>query len=146
MDANVSFGSSELKKRIPYDDESCYLISFVYPTFPEEIFFWSKSLGRQKKLTLAGAGSHAKAEFTDSLYREIKKRKDEYDGSEMGEVFISLDPIDNQLSINIPIKKGAQIGHSIIESIPEIRVLKGSKTYVPHGWSTEHDLDFYTSC
>ena len=51
MDANVSFGSSELKKRIPYDDESCYLISFVYPTFPEEIFFWSKSLGRQKKLT-----------------------------------------------------------------------------------------------
>ena len=138
MDADDYFGTYALKKRIPYDDENCYLAIFTYHTDPKEIFFWSKISGTQKKLVLAGAGRHTKANFIDDIYRDIRYRRSAYDGGEMGEVFISIDPIDNQLTISIPIKKGARIGHSIIESIPEIRVLKDNITYAPHGWSTEY--------
>ena len=117
IDEDEGFSSTVLQRRIPYDDESCYLVNFVYPNNPDKICFWSKLWGKQRTLTLSSAFSQAKADFIDGLYREIKYRigrGGEYD------IFISIDPYDKQLSISIPIKKGAYIGASILESIPEI--------------------------
>ena len=88
---------------------------------------------------MSGASSYDKADFIDELYREIKYRigrGGEYD------IFISIDPYDKQLSINIPIKKGARIGTSILESIPEIRVMKGNTTYVATGWAKSGSHDY----
>ena len=53
-----------------------------------------------------------------------------------------MDPTDNQLSISVPIKKGACIGASILESIPEIRVMRGDTTYVATGWARSGELSY----
>ena len=125
IDVDEPFSAGTLRRRIPYDDESCHLANFVYPSNPNKICFWSKHRNEQKTLTLSDASPHEKANFIDELYREIKHRigrGGEYD------IFISIDPTDNQLSISVPIKKGACIGASILESIPEIRVMRGDTT------------------
>ena len=139
IDKDEAFTDEALRRRIPYDNESCHLVNFVYPNNPDKICFWSKLRNKQKTLTLSGADSHAKADFIDELYREIKHRigrGGEYD------IFISLDPTDNQLSISVPIKKGACIGASILESIPEIRVMRGDTTYVATGWAKSGSHDY----
>ena len=127
IDKDEAFSPTVLQRRIPYDDESCYLVNFLYPDNPDKICFWRKYNNVQKTLTLSSASSYDKADFIDELYREIKARigrSGDYD------IFISIDPTDNQLSISVPIKKGACIGASILESIPEIRVMRGDTTYV----------------
>ena len=132
IDEDESFSPTVLQRRIPYDDESCYLVNFLYPNRPDKICFWRKYNNVQKTLTLSSASSYDKADFINELYREIKHRigrGGDYD------IFISIDPTDNQLSISVPIKKDACIGTSILESIPEIRVMRGDTTYVATGWS-----------
>ena len=107
IDKYEAFTPTVLQRRIPYDNESCYLVNFVYPNNPDKICFWRKYSNTQKTLTLSSASSQVKASFIDDLYREIRYRigrGGEYD------IFISLDPTDNQLSISVPIKKGARIG------------------------------------
>ena len=139
IDVDEPFSAGTLRRRIPYDDESCHLANFVYPSNPNKICFWSKHRNEQKTLTLSDASPHEKANFIDELYREIKHRigrGGEYD------IFISIDPTDNQLSISVPIKKGARIGTSILESIPEIRVMRGDTTYVATGWAESGSHDY----
>ena len=90
-------------------------MNFVYPNNPDKICFWSRLRGDQKTLTLSSASWQVKAQFIDFLYREIKYRigrGGEYD------IFISIDPTNNQLSISVPIKKSAYIGASIPQGQP----------------------------
>ena len=93
IDKYEAFTPTVLQRRIPYDNESCYLVNFVYPNNPDKICFWRKYSNTQKTLTLSSASSQVKASFIDDLYREIRYRigrGGEYD------IFISLDPTDNQ--------------------------------------------------
>ena len=138
IDKDESFGSGVLQRRIPYDNKSCYLVNFVYPNNPDKICFWSKEYNRQWTQDFSKTEQYRGFVIRD-LYREIQYRL-RMNGRadvvyENADVYISLDPKDNQLSISIPIKKGARIGASILESIPEIRVMKGGKTYVATGWA-----------
>ena len=138
IDKYEPFGPKALQRRIPYDNESCYLVNFVYPHNPDKICFWSKLRNTQKTLTLSD-NLFYKMDFINELYREIKYRigrGGEYD------IFISIDPTDNQLSISVPIKKGACIGASILESIPEVRVMRGDTTYVATGWARSGELSY----
>ena len=143
IDKEVPLYAHELRKRIPYDNESCYLVNFVYPVKSDRICFWSRHQSRQINLLLSIDDPYIRSEFMSSLYKEIRQRIRRYEDGKLQEcdVFVSLDPKYEQLSISIPVKKGAAIGSSILESIPEIRVMKGDKTYIATGWSTKTGND-----
>ena len=65
IDVDEPFSEGTLRRRIPYDDESCHLTNFVYPSNPNKICFWSKHRNEQKTLTLSDASPHEKADFID---------------------------------------------------------------------------------